>query len=202
MEITNINQLDFNKIYTYRDYLLWKFKERVELFKGRVLKMSPAPAPIHQKVSLNLTLKLSTFLKGEYCQLFYAPFDVRFYDASGDIRTVVQPDLCVVCDKSKLDERGCLGAPDLVIEILSPGNSKREMDLKFNLYQEAGVLEYWIVHPTEKVIWIYVLNNGEYTTHKPFVEGENIKSVRFPELDINTDEIFENISPAEEKPEN
>lgn len=190
MEITNFNQLDLNKLYTYSDYLMWKFKERVELFKGRVLKMSPAPAPIHQKISANINRALDKYFYQKECQLFYAPFDVRFYDASGEIRTVVQPDLCIVCDPGKIDDKGCLGAPDLVIEILSPGNSKKEMGIKFNLYQEAGVLEYWIVNPTEKMILIYVLENGTFVTHKPFVEGENLKSVRFPQLDINTQDIF------------
>ncbi|WP_454058916.1 Uma2 family endonuclease [Elizabethkingia ursingii] len=201
MEITNINQLDLNKIYTYKDYLLWKFKEQVELYKGRVLKMSPAPSRMHQEISSNINRLLDKYFHLKKCKLYYAPFDVRFYDASGEIRTVVQPDLCVVCDESKLDERGCLGAPDLVVEILSPGNSKREMDLKFNLYQEAGVMEYWIVNPREKFILIYILENGRFIGLKPIIEGQSFKSVKFPELEINSEDIFENISPAEEKTE-
>lgn len=119
------------------------------------------------------------------------PFDVRIPNENGEIFTVVQPELCVICDETKLDERGCIGAPDLVVEILSPGNSKKEMDIKFRLYEEAEVGEYWIIHPTEKTVWVYVLENGEYVTHKPFVEGEQIISRKFPDLKINLSNIFE-----------
>lgn len=192
MEITNINQLDFNKTYSYADYLLWKIKERVELFKGKILKMSPAPSTSHQKISRKLTLSIGNFLaEKSCCELFTAPFDVRIPNENGEIFTVVQPDLCVICDETKLDERGCIGAPDLVVEILSPGNSKKEMDIKFRLYEEVEVGEYWIIHPTEKTVWVYVLENGEYVTHKPFVEGEQIISRKFPDLKINLSNIFE-----------
>ncbi|WP_042344549.1 Uma2 family endonuclease, partial [Capnocytophaga canis] len=150
--VLNINQLDVeNGVYTYADYLLWKFEERVELLKGKIFKMSPAPSLKHQKISMNLSGLLWQFLRGKKCQLFSAPFDVRLpkKEEKGDnIHTVVQPDLCIICDESKLDERGCIGAPDLIIEILSPGNSKKEMKNKFELYQESGVEEYWIVNPT------------------------------------------------------
>ncbi|MFB9121153.1 Uma2 family endonuclease [Bergeyella porcorum] len=194
MAITDINQLDLNKTYSYADYLLWQVKEKIELFKGKILAMSPAPARYHQKIVGNIHGILFPIFKGKKCELYTAPFDVRIpkQDKEDDkIFTVVQPDLSVICDPEKLDERGCIGAPDLVIEILSPGNSKKEMDVKFTLYEEAGVLEYWIVHPTEKVVWIYVLENGRYVTHKPFVEGEFLISKKFPDLKINTAEIFE-----------
>lgn len=194
MAITDINQLDLNKTYSYADYLLWQVKEKIELFKGKILAMSPTPARYHQKIVGNIHGILFPIFKGKKCELYTAPFDVRIpkQDKEDDkIFTVVQPDLSVICDPEKLDERGCIGAPDLVIEILSPGNSKKEMDVKFTLYEEAGVLEYWIVHPTEKVVWIYVLENGRYVTHKPFVEGEFLISKKFPDLKINTDEIFE-----------
>ena len=194
MAITDINQLDLNKTYSYADYLLWQVKEKIELFKGKILAMSPTPARYHQKIVGNIHGILFPIFKGKKCELYTAPFDVRIpkQDKEDDkIFTVVQPDLSVICDPEKLDERGCIGAPDLVIEILSPGNSKKEMDVKFTLYEEAGVLEYWIVHPTEKVIWIYVLENGRYVTHKPFVEGEFLISKKFPDLKINTAEIFE-----------
>ena len=193
MEITNINQLDLNKTYTYTDYLLWKFKERIELFKGKVFKMSPAPARIHQKISLNITRVLDNFFRKHPCELYYAPFDVRFPDKDGNITTVLQPDLCVICDLEKLDDRGCLGAPDLIVEILSPGNTKKEQDLKYRIYEEAGVLEYWIVHPTDKNIQVFVLQNGIYIGLKPATEGEIITSKTFPELSFSTDEVFGNL---------
>lgn len=193
MEITNINQLDPNKVYTYADYLLWRLKERVELFKGKIFKMSPAPARTHQKISLNITRILDDFFRNHLCELYYAPFDVRLPNKSGEILTVVQPDLCVVCDLSKLDEKGCLGAPDLVVEILSPGNTKKEMDYKFSIYEEAGVLEYWLVHPTDKNVQIFVLEHGRYIGLKPFTEGETITSRTFPELIFSVDDIFVNL---------
>lgn len=192
--ITNINQLDFNKTYSYADYLLWKVQEKIELFKGKILAMSPAPARNHQKIAGNIHGILFPFFRNRKCELYTAPFDVRIPKKGTkdeEILTVVQPDLCVICDPEKLDDRGCIGAPDLVIEILSPGNSKKEMDIKFTLYEESGVLEYWIVHPTEKAVWVYVLENGRYITHKPFVEGEDLVSRVFPDLKINTSDIFE-----------
>lgn len=191
MEITNINQLDFNKTYTYADYLLWKFKERVELIKGKILEMSPAPSTNHQIVSGNLHGQLYKVFEGKVCKLFSAPFDVRLpnKEHSDKIYTVVQPDLCVVCDPNKLDEKGCLGAPDLVIEILSPSNSKREMKEKFDLYEESGIQEYWIVFPAEETILINVLENGEYKTLRPIAD-DWIASPKFPDLKIHTDKIF------------
>ena len=125
--------LDLNKTYTYADYFKWKFEERVELIRGRIFKMSPAPSRIHQKLSGHLFNKLSNFLEGKKCEVYSAPFDVRIPRKSKDdkdIITVLQPDICVVCDTSKLDARGCLGVPDIVIEILSPGNNTKELKNK------------------------------------------------------------------------
>lgn len=189
--ITNINQLDLNGIYTYADYLLWKFEERVELFKGKIFP-NETPSPQHQKTSINIVGSLFPFLKKHKRQLFTAPFDVRLplKNEKGDqIHTVVQPDLCVICDENKLDERGCVGAPDLVIEILSPGNSKREMKQKFEIYEEASVSEYWIIDPSHESILVNTLENGKYRTLKPVVD-DYITSVIFPELKIHTSEIF------------
>lgn len=193
MEITSLNQLDLTKSYTYADYLLWKLKERVELFRGKILKMSPAPARVHQKISLNLTRVIDSFFYNHPCELYFAPFDVRFPNENGEIKTVVQPDLCVVCDLEKLDDRGCLGAPNLVVEILSPGNTKKEMDYKFSIYEEAGVQEYWLVHPLDKNIQIFVLKEGKYIGLKPVTEGEILKSPTFPNLEFNSDKVFENL---------
>lgn len=189
--ITSLNQLDLNGVYTYADYLLWKLEERVELFKGKIFKMSPAPNVKHQKISRNLTIEIGSLFKHKTCQLFSAPFDVRLPQNKGDeqIFTVVQPDLCIICDSEKLDERGCVGAPDLVIEILSPGNSKKEMKNKFELYEEAGVREYWVVHPTEENVLVYVLENGEFKGTKPVVD-DYITSYVFPDLKVHTNDVF------------
>lgn len=192
MEITNINQLDLNKIYSYADYLLWKFEERVELFKGKIFKMSPAPNMRHQEINLNLIQILLPKFRTQTCNFFIAPFDVRLPKKGKDdkeVFTVVQPDLCIVCDDSKLDSKGCIGAPDLVIEILSPGNSKKEMKHKFELYEEAGVKEYWVVRPEEENITIYTLENGKYIGLKPVVE-DYVNSPLFPDLKIHTSDIF------------
>ena len=194
--ITNIKQLDLNGSYTYADYLLWKFKERVELIKGKIFKMSPAPNSFHQDISMNLTRSLDRFFYKTNCKMYIAPFDVRLinFKESTDnnkIITVIQPDLCVICDRSKIDEKGCLGAPDLIIEILSPGNSKKEMDIKFDLYQENKVLEYWIVNPTDKTILIYVLKDDIYIGLKPFIEDSKLQSPTFPKLKFAVKKAFE-----------
>lgn len=125
------------------------------------------------------------------CKAFHAPFDVRLPSKSENkIYTVVQPDICVICDLSKLDDKGCLGAPDLVIEILSPGNSDREMKDKFDLYEESGVKEYWIVQPEGKWVNIYVLENGRFITHRPFIASDTIKSQVFKDLEFPAEKIF------------
>lgn len=122
--------------YTYADYLKWKFEERLELFKGKIFKMS-APNTKHQVVAGNIYVRLRNQMSNQKCSIFIAPFDVRLPDRNkkrdNEITTVVQPDLCIVCDETKIDERGCCGAPDLVIEILSPGNSQKEVRLKFGI---------------------------------------------------------------------
>ena len=193
--ITDINQLDFNKTYSYADYLTWKFQERLELIKGKILAMSPAPNRIHQTISIKLSIKLGNTFNNKPCNLFAAPFDVRLLDKKKstndqDIFTVVQPDLCVICDENKLDERGCIGSPDLVIEILSPGNSKKEMKYKYDLYEETGVLEYWIVNPENKSVQIYQLKEEKYIGLHPLIEEDVIQSPLFPELDFILAEIF------------
>jgi Uma2 family endonuclease len=191
--VTDFNELDLNGSYTYADYLKWNFKERLELFRGKIFKMSPAPSRYHQEVSGNLHGLLWNSFSKNICNLYAAPFDVRLVKAKSQdekVVTVVQPDMCIICDENKLDDRGCNGAPDLVIEILSPGNSKKEMGIKFDLYEENEVKEYWIVDPTEKTVFIYSLQNNKYIGLKPFIEDDNIKSVLFPELDFKLAEIF------------
>jgi Uma2 family endonuclease len=193
--ITNINLLDLDKTYSYADYLTWKFQERIELIKGKIFKMSPAQNTFHQKVAVNLTGILWNNFQNQKCNLFPAPFDVRLIDKKKStlddaIFTVVQPDLCVICDDDKIDEKGAIGAPDLVIEILSPGNSNREMKYKFDLYQDAGVLEYWIVNPVDKFFLIYVLKENIFVGMHPLIEEDTIKSLLFPQLNFKLEQIF------------
>ncbi len=191
--ITDFSQLDPEASYTYADYLMWRFKERVELIRGKLFRMSPAPGLRHQQISREISRMLFNFFHQKTCQVFAAPFDVRLPLSrdKGEDTTVVQPDLCVVCDPAKLDERGCAGAPDLIVEILSPGNSSREMNVKFRLYEEAGVREYWIVSPAEKAAFIFVLNNeGVFIGLAPVTVDAQLRSSVFPELTIDLKEVF------------
>ena len=179
--------------YTYADYLKWQWEERVELFKGAIMKMA-APNTKHQMISVKLLGNFISVLANKTCRVFHAPFDVRLpvqnRKRDNEITTVVQPDLCVVCDEAKIDERGCLGAPDIVIEILSPGNSKKEMQAKFGLYEEAGVLEYWVIIPVEEIVIIHYLETSKYSRNKIFSSGQVITSELLPALEIHTTDIF------------
>ncbi len=193
--ITDFNQLDLNKTYSYADYLKWRFDERVELIKGKIFKMSPAPARKHQRISGYFQGELYKFLDNKTCQVYAAPFDVRLTprkkDNTSKIHTVVQPDLCVICDSSKLDEKGGIGAPDWIIEILSPGNSQKEMKNKFEVYEENGVKEYWIADPTSEVIFVYLLNEeNKYIGLPPFTLEDQITSHVFPDFELSVADIF------------
>ena len=189
--ILNFSDLDLTKQYSYSDYMLWQFQERVELIKGFILKMSPAPNRFHQTVSQNVNFKILTFFDKHPCNVFVAPFDVRLpIKSKKKDSTVVQPDLCIICDEVKLDEQGCNGAPDLIVEIISPNNRKHDLDTKFKLYEEAGVLEYWIIEPIDKFVLVYTLRNGQYIGLKPFTEGEIITSPLFPDLKVAVDDVF------------
>jgi Uma2 family endonuclease len=140
---SKVDEPDPSYAYTYADYLQWKFEERLELFRGKIFRLS-APNRVHQQISGNLFATIYTFLKTNPCKVFHAPFDVRLpvknKKKDEEITTVVQPDICIICDETKLDSRGCCGAPDVCIEILSPGNSRKEIRLKHELYEEAAYL--------------------------------------------------------------
>jgi len=191
--ITDINQLDLEKRYTYADYLTWQFDEMVELIKGKVFRMSPAPSNRHQEISINLAGEIKHFLKNNLCKLRTAPFDVRFVKNIDDkeITTVTQPDLCVICDKSKLDEKGCLGAPDFIIEILSPASSSKDVHEKYDLYEEFGVKEYWIVEPAIGMVDIFLLKDEKYYLKGKYTKGDIITVQTLPGLEIDLNEIFE-----------
>ena len=191
MTITNINQLDpINGLYTYAEYLLWKFEERVELLKGKLFKMS-APSINHQRVSRKLSTKIDNYLEGKRGEVFSAPFDVVLKNPNGEDNTVLQPDLCVVCDPEKLaDGKRCYGAPDWVLEIVSPSNVEKELSKKMHIYEEAGVAEYWVLRPEEKELDIFVLQDNGYIGLKPRFAGEVVSPQKFPDLQINLGEIF------------
>lgn len=193
MPITELSQLNPEKTYTYADYLTWRLRERVELIRGRLFPLSPAPNTTHQRIVRELTTPFTLHFRQHACQVFPVPFDVRLPVPRGakDV-TVVQPDLCVICDEAKLDEQGCNGAPDLVVEILSPGNSRKEMREKFSAYEEAGVREYWLVHPQDRTVLVYVLNeDGHYIGRQPVTEPDPVRATCFPELAVDLSLIFD-----------
>ncbi len=197
-KITELSQLDLNQTYSYADYLTWRTKETIELIKGKIMLMSPAPNVEHQRIERKLLLAIGWYLKGKKCEVFPAPFDVRVYDrkksilSSKEIHTVVQPDLSVICNPDILDTQGCNGAPDWIIEILSKGNSKREMQIKYQLYQEAGVQEYWLVYPEQQAIHQFVLDDkGYYQLKNMYAEDDMVTPYLFPGLAIDLTEIFE-----------
>ncbi len=152
--------------YTYGDYRQWAGDERFELIEGVPHAMAPAPGRRHQEVLLEVARQLGNALHGQPCRVYIAPFDVRLPqgDESDDlVETVVQPDLCVVCDPAKLDAAGCRGAPDWVLEVLSPASAGRDQIVKRALYERHGVREYWLLHPLDRVLTIYRLEQGRYT---------------------------------------
>jgi Uma2 family endonuclease len=186
-------ELDFSKSYTYADYLKWTFEERLELIKGKLFKMSPAPGRSHQRFSGILSNELFNFLKGKPYEVYTAPFDVRLPRKSKDdqdIMTVVQPDICVICDPAKLDDRGCLGAPDIVVEILSPGNNKKELLNKYEVYEEAGVKEYWLVVPGEKTFLQYISKDGRFVSSRPLTDEDEVTTTILPGFVLKLNELF------------
>jgi Uma2 family endonuclease len=197
-KIYYLSDLDLTADYSYADYLTWQFTETVELIKGKIQLMCPAPNVKHQRISWRLGGALFNYFDKKSCQAFSAPFDVRLYDrnksllANKEINTVVQPDICVICDSNKLDEQGCNGAPDWIIEILSKGNSKKEVKTKHALYAESGVKEYWLVFPYEEVIQQYVLNDesGQYQLINNYAGDDIATPLLFPDLEIDLTRLF------------
>jgi Uma2 family endonuclease len=190
-----VEEPDPSLTYTYADYLRWNFEERLELLRGKIFQMS-GPGTLHQQVSMKLVNRLYNHLQGNRCQVFSAPFDVRLpvknRRRDNEITTVVQPDICVIGDESKLDERGCCGAPDLVVEILSPGNSKKEVRLKYELYEESGIREYWIINPTEENIVVLMFNpSARFEGLRMYAGGDTITSIAVTGFELNVDRLFQ-----------
>ncbi|WP_192085304.1 Uma2 family endonuclease [Algoriphagus sp. Y33] len=178
--------------YSYADYLDWDFEEIVELIKGKIFAKAAAPNRRHQEVSGNVFFKIFSFLKNQSCKVYSAPFDVRFSKDPdfAKIDSVVQPDISVICDLSKLDDKGCWGAPDLIVEILSPGNSRVELQNKYELYQEYGVREYWVIHPSECTLMIYTLVDGKFQPSRLFTIGDKVTSTAIAGFEIDLEEVF------------
>ena len=183
-----------DELFTYGDYLKWDDEERWELIDGVAYNMTPAPSRFHQQVSIELCAQLVTYLRGTPCKVYAAPFDVRLPEgdeADEAIRTVVQPDISVVCDQSKLDDKGCKGSPDLIIEILSPSTARKDMKEKFLRYERAGVREYWIVDPDGKLVTVHRrTDTGLFGRPDVYGEEERIKVCIFDGLEVELQSVF------------
>ncbi len=191
-------QLDLTKRYNFADYLTWADDKRRELIDGFIKMMTPAPSTNHQRIEISLAREISWFLKKKKCEVFIAPFDVRLLNSGNEkenekIFTIVQPDICVICDRSKLDEKGCVGSPDMIVEIVSPSNTKHDTEDKFRLYEKHGVREYWIVFPYEKTINVFLLGDaGKYEIIGMYSNDSKVPVNIFNgELVIDLEEIFE-----------
>ncbi|MCL2006859.1 MAG: Uma2 family endonuclease [Treponema sp.] len=186
------------KNFTYKDYLNWPEDLRVEIINGVAYMMSP-PATVHQRVSMQLSKIFANFLEENPCEVFAAPFGVRLFpkeDHSDD--TVVEPDIVVICDLNKIDERGCNGPPDLVIEILSPSTSRKDRFQKLELYKKAKVREYWIVSPENREIEVNIFENNKINVYGKN-DDDTPDDLKLPELapvfilpglEINLKEVF------------
>lgn len=181
-----------NQTYCYGDYLTWADDVRYELIDGAAFCMAPAPDLAHQDVAGEIYLQTRLALKGKKCQVFIAPLDVRlpkYNEADEHIDTVVQPDLLVVCDPGKLDRRGVRGAPDWIVEVLSPATASHDQIKKRQLYEQHGVREFWLIHPIDRLLTVYRLTNGEYGKPELYeLQGETAVSV-LPEIIIQWDEL-------------
>ncbi|TDQ11169.1 Uma2 family endonuclease [Pedobacter metabolipauper] len=189
----SLNEIDASKSYSYAAYLSWQFEERVELIRGKIYEMC-APTMDHQDVAGNLFVKLSVFLEQKQCKAYIAPCDVRFPTGSTkdkDIYTVLQPDLFVLCDKTKREPLGCIGAPDLVAEVLSRGSSSKDRKLKFDIYQEFGVREYWVINPFKRTLVKYVLQkDGLYDAGTELLADGLLTSSVLPGFMVSLREVF------------
>lgn len=179
--------------YTLADALAWDEQDRIELIYGDPVMMAP-PTRAHQEVVMELSAQLHAYLKGKKCKVYPAPFAVRLFEQDGDrpedVDTMVEPDISVVCDPSKLDDIGCKGAPDLVMEILSPSTQRHDKFTKFNLYQRAGVREYWIIDPRDKSVQVFVLEDGRYTAKDFGTPGDKLKVNVLEDCTIDLSKVF------------
>jgi Uma2 family endonuclease len=182
--------------YTYADYLKFEYEEMVELIRGRIFKMSPAPNTNHQRLLSRFHALFYQIFKGNKCEVFMAPTDVILPIANKkreSSTTVVQPDLFVICNSSIVESGGIFGVPDLIIEILSPHTKKKDLQNKYDVYEEAGVKEYWIAMPEQKLVEVFVLENQKYKRIQTYVHTDILDCVTIPGLTIDLNEVFEGL---------
>lgn len=163
---------------SFADYLGWEENERAEIINGEVFLMA-SPSSVHQEIVAELIRQFGNYLEGKRCRVYPAPFGVRLFEQNGespeDVDTVVEPDISIVCDKSKIDKHGCKGAPDLVIEILSPSSLRHDRLVKLDLYQRAGVREYWIVDPEYRSVQVFTLDGSFLRIREEYGMGDVAK---------------------------
>ncbi|MCP4217934.1 MAG: Uma2 family endonuclease [bacterium] len=180
--------------FTYGDYLGWDDKERWELIDGHPYNMTPAPGTNHQLVSTALVAQLARHPDTGTCRVIAAPFDVRLpmnEQKEEEIINVVQPDISIICDPAKLDRKGCLGAPDLIMEIISPSTTAKDKREKFFLYEQAGVKEYWLVYPDGKIIEVFTLDDsGRYGRPDIYGESDSIALTAIKGITLDLHPIF------------
>jgi len=183
--------------HTYRDYLKWPDDERREIIDGVPFLMSPAPSVEHQYISGEIFRQFANYLLDKECRVFDAPFEVRLAAADehdDDVTNVVQPDLVVICDKSRLDRKGYRGVPALIVEILSPASAKLDLNEKYNLYERSGVKEYWVVFPLDQILDVYLLDEqGKYKKSGSYEKGTLVKPSIFEDLQIDLNLVFRDL---------
>ena len=184
-----INAID-NKIYTYNDYLKFSEDTIVEIIDGKISAMSPAPSRIHQTIVAKLLIAIGKYIednKGE-CEIYPAPFDVVLLnenESEKDSRNIVQPDISIICDKNKLTDKGCVGSPDMIVEVVSPSNSRDDYIKKLNLYEQFKIREYWIVNPMKKSILVYTLSQNGYEMPDSYTFNDKVKVNIYDDLEID-----------------
>jgi len=188
--------IDYNKVYTYGDYLKLEIEEMVEIIRGKLFRMSPAPRTKHQGISSNIHFRLRQLLENKICKVYHAPVDVVLpieNKKRTKSTTVVQPDICVICDPKIIEDKAVFGVPDFVIEIIAGKDVKRDTQYKFSVYEEAGVGEYWIVFGEMRFVEVFILENGKYQRLNAFSEDDIIPVKTLPGLSISIDDIFEGL---------
>lgn len=185
----------YGQDYTYGDYLKFDFEYMVELIRGKIYKMTPAPSTFHQKVLGKLYIKFGLHLEKKRCDVYIAPFDVvlpvQNRKNKNKNTTVVQPDLVIICDPVIVDEACCFGVPDLLVEVISPHTKKKDLRLKYEVFEEAGVQEYWLVYPLDRIVEVHILQEGKYERIGTFIEGDVLSPSMIPDLKIDLEAVFD-----------
>lgn len=194
--ILSMSQEHMKKHSSYADYLQWDEDVRCEAFDGVIVNMTPAPTPKHQMIQVELSVEFGSFLRGKEYQLFTAPIDVCLFatkeTADKDVKDWVQPDLFIVCDQNKIEEKRIIGAPDLIIEILSPSTARNDRLIKYNKYEEAGVKEYWIVDPHHETVEVFLLKDHTFHRAGVFTKNDVAPVSIFDNFEVKLCNVFRN----------